>query len=277
MTYNETAVTDTIDRLLREHDDLDVAIAGSIDNLDQYHIGAAAAVERLIPALQVGNGDRVLDVGSGLGGPARQIARRTGARVEGIDITAEYVDAARHLSGKAGLAEVARFEVADVAAYTPEEPFDAAITMHVQMNIQDKARWFGHIADKLSPGGRLAVWEICREDDAALAWPMPWSIDGTDSFLDTAEALRTSIEAAGLITAGWTDETAWVRDWMSKNLSGPPPSGPALPMVLEDGRTRVINLAGAINAGAVSVWRGTFIKPGNRDLGPGTPTGKAQP
>jgi hypothetical protein len=48
-------------------------------------------------------------------------------------------------------------------------------------------------------------------------------------------------------------------------------------MVLEDGRTRVINLAGAINAGAVSVWRGTFIKPGNRDLGPGTPTGKAQP
>jgi hypothetical protein len=105
-----------------------------------------------------------------------------------------------------------------------------------------------------------------------LPWPMPWSIDGTDSFLDTADALRTSIEAAGLINAGWIDDTAWVRDWMSHNLNGPPPNGPALPMVLDDGLTRVINLAGAIKAGAVSVWRGTFTKPGNADLGLGTPT-----
>jgi 2-polyprenyl-3-methyl-5-hydroxy-6-metoxy-1,4-benzoquinol methylase len=261
MTYNETAVTDTIDRLLGEHADLDVAIAGSIDNLDQYHVGGAAAVERLIPGLNVASGNTVLDVGCGLGGPARQIARRTGAHVVGIDITAEYIDAARHLSANAGLAEVVRFEVADVATYTPEQPFDAAVTMHVQMNIEDKVGWFGRIADKLKSGGRLAVWEICREGDTPLAWPMPWSIDGTDSFLQTTAALRTSIEAAGLITTGWTDETAWVRTWMTKTLGGAAPRGPALSMLLDNGLTRVINLAGAINTQAVSVWRGSFTKP----------------
>jgi 2-polyprenyl-3-methyl-5-hydroxy-6-metoxy-1,4-benzoquinol methylase len=261
MTYNETAVTDTIERMLAEHTDLDVASAGSIDNLDQYHIGGAAAVDRLMSNLGVGRGDTVLDVGSGLGGPARQIARRTGARVVGIDITPSYVDAAQHLSAKAGLAEVVSFRVADVADFAPEPPFDAAVTMHVQMNVENKAKWFAHIADTLRPGGRLAVWEICRNSDRALTWPMPWSIDGTASFVETAHVLRASIEAAGLITTEWTNETAWVGHWMTQTLGGGPPSGPALSALLDNGPTRVINLAAAINTHAVGVWRGLFAKP----------------
>jgi SAM-dependent methyltransferase len=163
MTYTENDVTSTIDHLLGEHADLDVAIAGALDNLDQYHTGGAAALERLIPGLNVAAGDTVLDVGSGLGGPARQIARRTGAQVFGIDITTEYVDAARHLSTKTGPADVVRFELADVTSLGWQRPFDAAATMHVQMNIEKRAEWFGHIADTLRAGGRLVVWEICRE------------------------------------------------------------------------------------------------------------------
>ena len=261
MTYNETAVTDTIDRLLAEHADLDVAVAGTIDDLDQYHIGGAGAVERLIAGLDVGSDDTVLDVGSGLGGPARQIARRTGAQVVGIDITDEYVAAAKHLSAKAGLVEMTRFEVADVAHFTPQRPFDAAVTMHVQMNVENKTEWFCHIADKLRPGGRLAVWEICLQGDSALTWPMPWSIDGSDSFLDTAADLRAAIEATGMVATEWTDETAWVGQWMTQTLGGGPSSGPALPALLNNGLIRVINLAAAINTQALSVWRGTFLKP----------------
>ena len=262
MTYNETEVTDTIDRLLAEHADLDVALAGTIDNLDQYHIGGASAVDRLIAALDVGREDTVLDVGSGLGGPARQIARRTGARVLGIDITAEYVAAAQHLSAQAGLADLARFEVTDVAQFRPQQPFDAAVTMHVQMNVENKTDWFGYIADRLRPGGRLAVWEICVQDDSALTWPMPWSIDGSDSFLDAAADLRASIEAGGLVAIEWTDESAWVRQWMTQALGSGPSSGPALPALLDDGLTRIINLADAIRTQALSVWRGTFLNPG---------------
>jgi SAM-dependent methyltransferase len=262
MTYNETDVTATIDRLFREHAGLDPAVAGAIDNLDQYHIGGAAAVERLIPDLDVGRGDTFLDVGCGLGGPARQIARRTGANVLAIDITAEYVDAARHLSAKTGLADAVHFEVADLDVLSPQQPFDAVVTMHVQMNIEKKAEWFGRIADALRPGGRLAVWEICREDDSELPWPMPWSIDGSDSYLDTAPGLHASIESAGLVTRAWTNESAWVGEWFAQTIEAGPPAGPALPQLLDDGLARVVNLAGALNSRAVSVWRGTFVKPG---------------
>ena len=108
MTYAETTVGQTIGRLLSEHPDLDPSADGALDNLDQFHIGGADAVGLLIGSLALAEGDRVLDIGSGFGGPARQIARRTGNRVTGIDITPAYVDAARDLTARGRIARPRR-------------------------------------------------------------------------------------------------------------------------------------------------------------------------
>ncbi|MCW2859953.1 MAG: Methyltransferase type 11 [Actinoallomurus sp.] len=162
MTYEETAVDQTIDRLLSEHPDLDASADGSLDNLDQFHIGGADAVDLLIATLALADGDRVLDIGSGFGGPARQIARRTAHHVVGIDLTPAYIQAARALTAKTGLSDLVQFQLGDIAAFQPDPLFQAAITMHVQMNVHDKTTWFGHIADSLAPGARLAVWEVRR-------------------------------------------------------------------------------------------------------------------
>ena len=186
MTYGETTVGQTINRLLSEHPDLDPSADGALDNLDQFHAGGADAVDLLIAGLALGEGDRVLDIGSGFGGPARQIARRTGNRVTGVDITPAYVDAARDLTARAGLGDLVHFRAGDIATFEPDPLFQAAITMHVQMNVQDKTAWFAHIARCLAPGARLAIWEVCQPRQAGLSWPMPWSLDGTDSFVVTA-------------------------------------------------------------------------------------------
>jgi hypothetical protein len=102
MIYAETAVGQTIGRLLSEHPDLDPLADGALDNLDQFHIGGADATGLLIGSLSLTEGDRVLNVGSEFGGPTRQIGRRTGSRVTGIDITRAY--AARSLTARTGLA-----------------------------------------------------------------------------------------------------------------------------------------------------------------------------
>jgi SAM-dependent methyltransferase len=263
MTYEETTVGQTIDRLLSEHPDLDASAEGALDNLDQFHAGGADAVGLLIDSLALAEGDWVLDVGSGFGGPARQIARRTGNRVTGVDITPAYVDAARSLTVKAGLGDLVDFRAGDIAGFEPDPLFGAAITMHVQMNVQDKAAWFGHIARCLAPGARLAIWEVCQPRQAVLPWPMPWSLDGTDSFVVTAGALRASIEQAGFTATEWTNETAWVQAWFTKTFANGLPAGPALPMLLDDGYTRVINYAAALGDGSLEVWRGSFT----RDVG----------
>ncbi len=269
MTYTETAVGQTIGRLLSEQPDLDPSADGALDGLDQFHLGGAEATGLLIGSLALAEGDRVLDVGSGFGGPARQIARRTGARVTGIDITPAYVDAARDLAARAGLDDLVDFQVADVATFEPDPLFQAAITMHVQMNVQGKAAWFAQIARCLAPGAPLAVWEVCRPGPAnlswpTLAWPMPWSLDGTDSFVATAGSLRASIEQGGFTTTEWADETAWVQAWITKTFANGLPAGPALPMLLDDGYTRVINFAAALGDGSLEIWRGAFTRNGGQ-------------
>ncbi|SEC57810.1 Methyltransferase domain-containing protein [Streptomyces sp. 3213] len=260
MTYGETAVRQTVDRLLRDHRDLDAAADGALDSLDQFHIGGAGAVELLIPTLALTPGDVVLDVGSGFGGPARQIARRTGNHVVGIDITPSYVDAARDLTARAGLGDLVQFRAGDIAGFQPDPPFDAAITMHVQMNVRDKTTWFRHIAERLAPGARLALWEVCQPHQADLPWPMPWSLDGTDSFVVSADTLLGSVKDAGFTEVEWTNESTWVQGWITRTFADGLPAGPALPMLLDDGYTRVINYATALADGSLEVWRGCFTK-----------------
>ena len=260
MTYGETTVGQTINRLLSEHPDLDASADGALDNLDQFHAGGADAVDLLIAGLALGEGDRVLDIGSGFGGPARQIARRTGNRRHrrrhhpGLRRRRPRPDR-QGRTGRPG-----RFRAGDIATFEPDPLFQAAITMHVQMNVQDKTAWFAHIARCLAPGARLAIWEVCQPRQAGLPWPMPWSLDGTDSFVVTAGSLRASIEQAGFTATEWTDETAWVQAWFTKTFANGLPAGPALPMLLDDGYTRVINYAAALGDGSLEVWRGSFTR-----------------
>ena len=260
MTYGEKTVSQTISRLLSEEPGPDVPAGGELDNLDQFHIGGADATDLLIGSLALGPGDRVLDVGSGFGGPARQIARRTGNRVIGIDITPAYVDAARDLSLQAGLGDLTEFRTEDIATFEPDPLFPAAITMHVQMNVEDKTAWFAQIARCLAPGARLAVWEVCQPGQTGLPWPMPWSLDGTDSFVATAGSLRASIERGGFTVTEWTNETAWVQAWITRTFANGLPAGPALPMLLDDGYTRVMNFTAALGNGSLEIWRGAFTR-----------------
>jgi sarcosine/dimethylglycine N-methyltransferase len=93
MTYTETAITRSIERLAGTT--LSALDQRQLDAVDQFHVGGAEAVDRLIPALRLTSGMTALDVGSGFGGPARQVARVTGGNVVGVDLAASYVAAAR--------------------------------------------------------------------------------------------------------------------------------------------------------------------------------------
>jgi sarcosine/dimethylglycine N-methyltransferase len=261
MTYTETDLVTTIEQLAGG--DLAALTQPQVDGIDQFHSGGAEAVDRLLPSLGLTAGMTALDVGSGLGGPARQVARSTGAAVLGVDITQSYVDAATALTAAAGQSGRVEFVWADVDSVARSD-FDAAYTMHVQMNVADKRAFFTAIARRVRPGARLATFEICRSgpDDPALPLPLPWSIDGTDSFLATSEELRATIEVSGFETIEWVDETAWVVQWFRERGARAAAAGSAatLPALLADGPTRMMNLAAALSEGTLSVHRGGFLR-----------------
>ena len=259
MTYAETDLVASIERLAGR--DLAALTQEQRDRLDQFHGGGAEAVDRLLASLRLAPGMTVLDVGSGLGGPARQVARSAGCAVVGVDITPAYVEAARELTRTAGLAKQVRFICSDIAALYQAE-FDAAYTMHVQMSVADKRTFFTEIARRLRPGARFAVFEVCRSGAAEPAPPLPWSLDGTDSFLATADELCAVIKSSGFKLVEWVDETAWVNRWF-EGIGVEIAAGDtraALPALLTDGPTRMLNFAIALATGVLTIHRGSFIR-----------------
>ncbi len=258
MTYTETDLVASMERLAG--DDLATLTQEQWDQFDQFHAGGSEAVDRLLPSLHLAPGMTVLDVGSGLGGPARQIARSSGCTVVGVDLTPAYVDAAQELTHTAGLAEQVRFFCSDIAAFDGSE-FDAAYTLHVQMNVADKKTYFAEIGRRLRPGAHLATFEVCLSGKIQPAPPLPWSLDGTDSFLATAGELRATIQSSGFELVEWVDETAWVRRWF-ENIGARVAAGgtqATLPALLTDGLTRMLNFAIALDAGILTIHRGAFI------------------
>lgn len=260
MTYTETDIVTGIERL--SGTSLAAMTRAQLDAIDQFHAGGSEAIARLLPHLALTVGTTALDIGSGLGGPARQVARAGGGKVVGVDVTPAYVDAARALSDAAGLAEQTSFFCGDIGSFEPTG-FDAAYTVHVQMNVADKRAFYSAIARRLRPGARLAVFEVCRSGDGELPLPLPWSLDGTDSHLVTGEELRDTVQSSGFLLLDWIDETTWARTWFDafgrRLMAGSAPA--TLSALLTDGPTRLLNFAAATGAGALSIHRGAFTVP----------------
>lgn len=240
-----------------------------LEQIDEFHVGGAAATERLLDGLRLAPGARLLDIGSGVGGPARRAAGR-GLEVTGIDLTERFVTAAGELSRRMGADGNPCFLHASALAL-PFEPasFDAAMMLHVGMNIADKRRLMAEVARVLRPGGVFAVYDQLRLDDAPLAFPMPWAEGLEASFLETADAYRSAAEAAGLRLTVEIPRAPEARDFFAamrasaeeRRAAGLPPA-PGIGTVMgDDAPLKLANIAAAIMQGHVAPSELHFRKP----------------
>lgn len=170
----------------------------SLTPYDQFHGRGLEATEEIADLLEVAATDHLLDIGSGIGGPARYMARRFGCRVTGIDLTAEFCGVARHLSRLLGLEDRVRFELGDALAMPlAGNSFDGAYSMNVSMNIADKAGLYREIRRVMKSGGWLMLSELAKGPGPELDYPTPWASSAQSSFLSTPEETRRGLEDAG--------------------------------------------------------------------------------
>ena len=165
---------------------------------DQFHgrgIEATRDALRLMPARA---GDAILDIGSGLGGPARSVAERFGCSVTGIDLMPEFCEVARHLSRVLGFDKKTAFEVADATSMPFEAgSFDGAYSMNVSMNIAAKAAFYAEVHRVLKPGGWLVLSEVARGTGPEVDYPTAWAASGEASHLCTMDETAAGLKAAG--------------------------------------------------------------------------------
>jgi len=177
--------------------------------LDQFHGRGVLATTELAALLRPRAGERLLDIGSGIGGPARWIAFKFACRVTGVDLTPEFCAAARALNAATGMTEqVTIIEGSALALPVPDSAFDAAYSQNVIMNIADKQLFYREAWRALRPGGRLALSNVCAGPEGEPYFPVPWAATGDTSFLATPQEMRADLVAAGFEIADFRDTTA---------------------------------------------------------------------
>lgn len=165
---------------------------------DQFHGRGLEATEELAGALDVSATDHILDVGSGIGGPARFFAHRFGCRVTGIDLTTEFCEVARHVTRQLGLEDRVTFEQGDALAMPfANASFDGAYSMNVSMNIAHKLRFYEEIHRVLRPGAWLVLSEAALGPSGAPDYPTPWAMTAESSFLVSLDETLEGLESSG--------------------------------------------------------------------------------
>ena len=168
--------------------------------VDHFHARGFPATVDLADRLPVESGDHLLDIGCGVGGPARYFAQRFGCTVSGIDITGPFVEAANKLTALLDMSDRVFIEQGDGGRLPFDDRyFDGAYAQHVTMNVADRPRFFGEASRVLKPGGFFALTEHALGPLGSPHHPLPWSEDGTGEFLVTPSETRELLAAAGFV------------------------------------------------------------------------------
>ena len=236
--------------------------------VDEFHIGGRWATDHLIAQLNIHHSYRLIDIGCGLGGASRYIASRYCRSVTGIDLTAEYVETGNVLTDWVRLYDRVNLEQGSalLMPYLNDE-FDAGYMLHVGMNIEDKVALFAEVFRVLKAGACFGVYDVMRQNENELVYPVPWANDKSASFLATPAQYKDALTLAGFKITAENNRLDFAIDFFnrlrakSEKVKNPPALG--IHTLLGKSATKKINnLVTNLAANCIAPVELIAVKPG---------------
>jgi sarcosine/dimethylglycine N-methyltransferase len=224
--------------------------------LDHFHTGGYNASLRLLQLAQIQAGDRVLDIGAGLAGPARMLAVNPGCDVDCIELSRDYCTGAALLNRITGLEDrVAIYEGSALEQPFNDDVFDAAWMQNVGMNIEDKRGLYEEVYRVLKPGGRFVFQEMAAGDTDTSYFPLPWATDPSDNFLVSIEEMHSLLGECGFVPEFFED----VNNAPKSGTPDPPPKVElSLSVYVDDLAHKAENAMRSVSEGQIRFVRGLF-------------------
>jgi len=235
-----------------------------ISGVDEFHVRGAEVSRELASQIKLDN-LRVLDVGCGLGGPARMLADEYGCRVSGIDLSGEYIDTATRLSELVGLQDRTTFIQGNALDLPFEDAsFDVVWTQHVQMNIRHKLKFYSEIERVLSPQGRFVYYDIFKTKGGEVDYPVPWANNPSRSFLVTPLEMDDILERLCFKNLTTTNETdkgkKFLKDLFEQlKRNGPPKLGLNV-LMGSSTKEKLFNILKGLEENQIILESGIYLK-----------------
>lgn len=237
---------------------IDTVTVKDLAPIDEFHIGGPLATESLIEQLNFPKHSCLLDVGCGLGGAARYVASKYQHRVTGIDLTPEYIEAGNTLCEWLELNNDVNLNQGNALAMPYKNAlFDGGYMLHVGMNIEDKLSLFTEIYRVLKPGATFGIYDVMREKDGELMYPVPWATNIETSKLSTPEQYKQALERAGFEISQENNRRDFALNFFSqlqkREKSNQKPSPLGLHILMQENTTNKIrNMVSGIKNAIIS-------------------------
>jgi ubiquinone/menaquinone biosynthesis C-methylase UbiE len=219
--YTRGRLEETILRALAESGkDPQTLAPADLAPVDEFHVGGLASTEELAARMELRPDLHLLDVGCGLGGPARYFASEHSCRVTGVDLSEEFVQVARSLTRLVKLDHWVEFRQSS-ALNLPFDSrvFDRAYMIHVGMNISDKAAAYREARRVLKTGGLFVVFDIMRIADGPIRYPVPWAVSQDTSFVADVIGYRNAMQIAGFRITHERSRRAFAIDFTERTMA----------------------------------------------------------
>jgi len=209
-----------LNRLAEIHGTTDGLNIDDFAPFDQFHGGGKEKTVKLARIVGVTSGMKVLDVGGGLGGPARTLAVEFDCIVTVVDPAPSYIEAGRSFTRRLELTNrITHIEGDALNLPSSLGEFDVVWTQNSGMNIADKQQLYQGFKQRLRPGGLLAIQEPVAGPVAPPIFPLMWANEPSSNFLLTANELLDVIKSAGFSARDWEVLTPASRSASSYNIN----------------------------------------------------------